>query len=111
VLRRTKMIPFKGGHDNLINARLSIDFVNQKVRVDNKLIKLTPLEYKLLITLVKNKNQTVPNNIIISEIWDKGKSQDPRKIRLSVNRLRTKLHDCPPQMILNKRGAGYMFKN
>lgn len=111
VLRRTETIPFKGSHNNLVNTRLSIDFVNQKVKVDNKLVKLTPLEYKLLVALVKNKNRVVSHSTIIAETWGRGSNRDSRKIRLSINRLRNKLHDIPPQMILSKRGSGYIFKS
>ena len=111
VLRRTETIPFKGSHNNLVNTRLSIDFVNQKVKVDNRLVKLTPIEYKLLVTLVKNKNQVVQHSTIIAETWGKGFNRDPRKVRLSINRLRIKLNDTPPQMILSKRGSGYIFKS
>jgi DNA-binding response OmpR family regulator len=111
VLRRTKMIPFKGSQNNLINARVSIDFVNQKVIVDNRLIKLTPIEYKLLVIMVKNKNNTVPYNTITSEIWGKNYDSDTGNIRLTIRRLRKKMKDSPPQMILNKRGSGYIFKS
>jgi two-component system response regulator VicR len=111
VLRRTKMLPFKGSHNNLINARLSIDFVNQQVKVDNKLVKLTPLEYKLLVALVKNRNRVVPFDMISREVWGTDCKVDAGKIKIGVRRLRKKLNDLPPQMILNKRGTGYIFKN
>lgn len=90
VLRRTKMIPFKGSQNNLINARISIDFVNQKVKVDNRLIKLTPLEYKLLVIMVKNKNKIVPYSTITTEIWGKNYDSDTGNIRLAIRRLRKK---------------------
>jgi len=41
VLRRSESIPFTGKHYNEVNNRLKIDFVNQKVKVDNRQIKLT----------------------------------------------------------------------
>ena len=111
VLRRTKMIPFRGSFNNPVSSRLTIDFVNQKVKVDNRLIKLTGMEYKLLVILAKNKNQIVPYKNIMLEIWGRGFDRDTSNIRLSVRRLREKLKDIPPQMILNKRGHGYILKN
>ena len=109
VLRRTKMLPFKGSHNNTINARLSIDFVNQKVMVDNKPLKLTPVEYKLLVALVQNRNRVVPYHIIGREVWGADSKFDIGNIKISIRRLRKKLNDFPPQMILNKRGSGYLF--
>ncbi len=111
LLRRVKTIPFKGNQDNQINSRLSIDFVNQKVKIDNKRVKLTPIEYKLLITLVKNRNRLVTYRTINAELWNKNISSDTPNIRLAIQRLRKKIKDSPPQMILNKRGAGYIFQS
>ncbi len=110
VLRRTTMLPYKGSQDNRINARLNIDFVNQKVKVDNKLVKLTPIEYKLLVMLAKNQDKLVTYGSLNSELWDKGNSRDTGSIKLAVRRLREKLKDEPPQLILNQRGKGYILK-
>jgi len=111
VLRRTEAIPFMGKHDNAVNARLKIDFVNQKVKVDNRLVKLTPVEYKLLALLIKNKDQTVPYSRIMDEVWGKGYSGETENIRICIRRLRKKLQDSPPNMIINRRGVGYMLKS
>ena len=110
VLRRTEVIPFMGKHNNVVNARLKIDFVNQKVKVDNRLVKLTPVEYQLLALLVKNKDRIVPLDRIMNEVWSKGYYGNTGNIRIYVRRLREKLQDSPPNMILNKRGLGYMLK-
>jgi DNA-binding response OmpR family regulator len=111
VLRRTEREPFKGNQSAAISARLRIDFVNQKVRVDNVPVKLTPFEYRLLVLLAKNQNQTVSYQRIQEEVWEKETAEDTDNIRIYVRRLRKKLHDVPPQMILNQRNSGYMFKS
>jgi DNA-binding response OmpR family regulator len=111
VLRRTEAIPFAGKHDNSVNSRLVIDFVNQKVKIDNRLIKLTPVEYKLLTLLVKKQDQVVSYNHIMDEVWGKGYSGDNDNIRIGVRRLRKKLRDNPPNIIINKRSQGYMLKS
>jgi len=111
VLRRTEAIPFTGKHNNVVNSRLKIDFVNQKVKVDNRLIKLTPVEYKLLALLIKNKDKVVPYDRIMDEVWGKGYSGKTESIRICIRRLRKKLQDSPPNMIINKRGQGYMLKS
>jgi two-component system response regulator VicR len=111
VLRRTEAIPFMGKHDSVVNARLKIDFVNQKVKVNNRLVKLTPVEYKLLALLIKNRDQLVSYDSIMEEVWGKGYSGETENIRICVRRLRKKLQDSPPDMIINKRGQGYMLKS
>ncbi|MFA5317637.1 MAG: response regulator transcription factor [Dehalococcoidales bacterium] len=111
VLRRAETLPFKGKHDNTINARLKIDFVNQKVKVDNRLVKLTPVEYKLLVLLATNHDQIIPYEKIMDEVWGKGYSGETDNIRICIRRLRKKLQDIPPNLIINKRSLGYMLKN
>lgn len=109
VLRRT-------GRDSLredttvISPRLKIDFVNQKVRIDNRLVKLTPVEYRLLVLLVKSKGKIVPYGRIMHEVWEKDFGGHTEIVRICVQRLRKKLLDTPPTMIINEHGSGYMFK-
>jgi DNA-binding response OmpR family regulator len=110
VLRRTETIPFQGGHDRTVNPRLTIDFVSQKVKVDNRPVSLTPVEYHLLALLVRNKDQVVPYARIMDEVWGKGYADNNENIRIVVRRLRERLGDAPPNMIINQRGSGYMFK-
>jgi len=111
VLRRTEVIPFVGHHNNVVNARLKIDFVNQKVKVDNRLVRLTPIEYKLLALLTKNRDQIVPYSSIMGEVWGKDFAGETESIRICVRHLRKKLQDSPPKMIINKRSSGYMLKS
>jgi two-component system, OmpR family, KDP operon response regulator KdpE len=111
VLRRTEGAPLKSNQNIAMSPRLNIDFVNQKVRVDNQMVKLTPIEYQLLILLVKNKDKAVTYQQIMEEIWSKSQWQDTENLRIYIRRLRKKLHDIPPQMILNKHGLGYIFKS
>ena len=110
VLRRSEKTSFKGNHNTVIGPHLKIDFVNQRVKVDNRLVRLTPVEYRLLVLLVKNKDEVVPYKRIMEEIWEKSFWGETESIRIYIRRIRKKLQDSPPNMVLNKRGTGYMFK-
>ena len=111
VLRRADNISLTDGRKTSVDSRLKIDFINQKVTVDNRPVKLTPVEYRLLVTLLKNKGEVVPYNQIIEDIWEKEFSGETKNLRMYVNRLRKKLGDNPPHLILNKHGLGYVFKS
>ncbi len=111
VLRRSEKPPLKNAFSSAVSPRIKIDFINQKVRIDNRLVKLTPVEYRLLILLVKNKDKVVSYKHIMEEIWEKDLEDAYENIRIYVRRLRKKLNDIPPTMILNKHGTGYMFKS
>jgi len=110
VLRRAENAPLKINQDTTVSPRLKIDFVNQRVAVDGQPVKLTPMEYRLLILLVRNKDEEVTYQRIVEEIWGKCFKGDTENIRIYVRRLRKKLYDVPARMILNKRGSGYVFK-
>jgi DNA-binding response OmpR family regulator len=111
VLRRVEKTFFQDDQKTAVSSRLNIDFVNQKVQIDNHLVKLTPVEYQLLILLVKNKDQVVTFPQIMQEIWGKNVSDNSENIRIYVRKLRKKLGDFPSKLILNKHGSGYMFKS
>ncbi len=110
VLRRAENVTLKSSQNTAISSRLKIDFVNQKVIVDNKPVKLTPMEYRLLVLLVKNKGEIISYERIMEEIWEKKYRGDTENIRIYVRRLRKKLGDVPPNMIINQHSSGYMFK-
>ncbi len=109
VLRRTENIP-SSSRDSTVSPRLKIDFINQKVLVDNHPVRLTPVEYRLLMLLVKNKGMVVPYRRIMEEIWETDYRGETENIRIYVRRLRKKLSDSPPNMILNQHGSGYLFR-
>ncbi len=111
VLRRTEREPFKTTLGTGLSSRLKIDFINQKVKLDNEPVKLTPVEYRLLVLLVQNQNQVVSYHRIQEAVWEKESPGDTENIRIYVRRLRKKLHDIPPHMILNQRDCGYILKD
>jgi two-component system response regulator VicR len=110
VLRRTESQPLKDSQDTTISRRLKIDFINQRVALDGRAVKLTPGEYRLLVLLVKNKDRVVSYHRLTQDIWGTKFRGDTENIRIFVRRLRKKLKDSPPEMILNQHGSGYMFK-
>jgi two-component system, OmpR family, response regulator VicR len=110
VLRRSENLTLKNSQDTVVSPKLKIDFVNQKVTLLNEVVKLTPVEYRLLIFLVKNKGNVVTYQNMMEDIWGTKYHGDTKNIRLYIRRLRKKLQDNPPQMILNQRDVGYLFK-
>jgi DNA-binding response OmpR family regulator len=111
VLRRTDTTPNAGKHYNAVNARVKIDFTSQKVKVDNRPVKLTPLEYRLLAFLARNRGKVVPYNRISREIWGGDHEGKTDNIRIYIRRLRKKLRDAPPTMITNEYASGYKFED
>ena len=57
--------PYEGG-------RLCIDFGSREINVDGDLVKLTPIEYRLLSLLVQNVNRVGSHKDLLSEVWGQG---------------------------------------
>jgi DNA-binding response OmpR family regulator len=111
VLRRVEKPSLSLDQNISVSTRLKIDFVNQIIRVDDHVVALTPVEYRLLLLLVKNTDKVVPFARIIQEVWGKKASTETDNLRIYIQKLRNKLGDSPPKLILNKHGSGYMFKS
>lgn len=109
VLRRSQVLEFKGGEINYISRDLAIDFVTREVRLRDNIIKMTPIEYKILCLLVRNRGQVVSQRKLMQQVWGDDYIENTDYLRAYIRRLRDKLEDDPPQMILTEHGLGYRF--
>ena len=110
VLRRAEAAPIGKTRETAVGSRLKIDFVDQRVTVDGTDVRLTPVEYRFLVLLVKNKDKVVSYRDIEEAVWQTEYTGHTDNIRIYAKRLRNKLGDNPPKMILNQHGIGYLFK-
>jgi len=78
------------------------------VRLGEEIVKLTPNESKVLYVLMKNAEHTLRSENILQEVWGRDYTATDI-VRTYVRRLRDKLKDKPPKIILNQRGGGYRF--
>ncbi|MCE5266489.1 MAG: response regulator [Planctomycetaceae bacterium] len=74
-------------------------------------IHLTPLEYKLLATMLKHSGKVLTHRFLLREVWGPEDSQETHYLRVFVASLRRKLEDDParPRYILTEPGVGYRF--
>lgn len=81
--------------------------------VDNEPLELTPVEFDLLLSLVRAKGRVRTRERLLEEIRDRHYDVFDRSIDVHVSSLRKKLKDDPksPRYIRTVRAAGYMFIN
>jgi two-component system KDP operon response regulator KdpE len=74
-------------------------------------VHFTPLEYKLLITMLKHSGKVLTHRFLLHEVWGPHDSQETHYLRVFVASLRRKLEDDParPRYILTEPGVGYRF--
>jgi len=114
VLRRAEMPSTSPDQAILrIDERLSVDFNQREVLVNDEPVKLRPTEYRLLYHLIENAGWTVPHDQILAKVWGYEYRDEAHYVRLYVNYLREKIEENPsePHYILTERGVGYRFVN
>ena len=74
-------------------------------------IKLTPTEFKLLATLVKNKGRILEFRQLLEQVWGFEYIDDIDYLRVYIWHLRRKIEPDPknPVYLLNELNIGYRF--
>ena len=88
---------------------LKIDDLAHEVRVNNKVIDLTPKEYTLLLYLVKNKNIALSREQLLEAVWGYEFYGDDRTIDTHIKTLRSRLGKYR-DFIKTVRKVGYKFE-
>jgi two-component system KDP operon response regulator KdpE len=90
-------------------APLVVDLQRGSVEVDGEATYLTPLEYKLLATLVRNAGRVVAHRTLLRRVWGPQHEERRQYLKLYIWYLRQKLEPNPsePRLILTERGVGY----
>ncbi len=104
----------KGGIEeaSFVADTLRIDFSKRQVFVDEAEIHLTPIEYKLLVALVRNAGKVVTHRQLLKEVWGPSFVEHTQYLRVYMTQLRHKLEKDPtrPRYLLNEPGIGYRFR-
>lgn len=108
VLRRTTSPAVAQGQPCLVRGKLTIDLGRTELRLEDRTVKLTATESKLLYVLMKSAGKTLSSENISQELWGKQETSSDR-LRTYIRKLRDKLNDKPPRIILTERGEGYRF--
>lgn len=94
----------------LSDEALTLDEAQRRVAVSGAEVQLTPTEFKLLATLMRNRGQVVTQEQLLEEVWGNA-GGDPRQVRLYVSYLRRKLADAGIDPVETVRGFGYRFRS
>jgi DNA-binding response OmpR family regulator len=108
VLRRVNTSAIGGENHTLVRGAIKLLLNSNEIQMKEEKIRLTPTECKVLYALMKNDGQTLSSRILLTEILGR-EDGNTEIIRTYIRRLRSKLQDSPPSIILNDRGGGYRF--
>ncbi|MBC8162634.1 MAG: response regulator [Roseiflexaceae bacterium] len=92
---------------------LCVDLARRQVLVEGKEIHLTPLEYKLLITLVQYAGKVVTHQQLLREVWGPGYTTETAYLRVYMGQLRQKIeaHPARPRYLITEPGVGYRLRD
>ncbi len=109
VLRRTK--PDDEPVASITVADLILDEDSHEVRRADRIIEVSPTEFKLLRYLMLNQGRVLSKTQILDHVWDYDFRGEPGIVESYISYLRRKIDvdDLPP-LIHTKRGVGYVLR-
>ena len=86
--------------------------VNQQARIVRRAgdeVHLTPIEYRLLSTLIANSGRVMTHKQLLREVWGPSHSEQSHYLRIYMGHLRQKLEADPaqPRHLLTETAVGY----
>ncbi len=91
---------------------LSIDDDLKEVTVDGKTVKMTPIEYNILLLLVKNQGKVFSINQIYESIWNEEAIGADNTVAVHIRHIREKIEINPkePRYLKVVWGVGYKIE-
>jgi len=91
---------------------LKIDLMKRLVFVGDTEVHLTPIEYKLLATLMHHAGRVMTHKQLLDQVWGPGHAHQMQYLRVYMTQLRQKLEKTParPRYLLTEPGVGYRIK-
>lgn len=92
---------------------LKVDTLKRQVFAGQGEVHLTPLEYRLLLIMIRNRGKVLTHNYIAREVWGYTQTDSAQTIRVVTANLRRKIEQdsAKPRYILTEIGVGYRFSD
>ena len=111
VLRRYRVAspPSEQAHYQI--GALSVDIADRRVTLDDQPICLTPIEFALLVELIRTAGRVRLHSDLLTTVWGSEYRDDVTVLRAAIYRLRHKVEPDPsnPNFIRTESGIGYSF--
>jgi two-component system, OmpR family, KDP operon response regulator KdpE len=91
---------------------LRVDLGRRQVFISAKEIHLTPIEYKLLTTLIRYAGKVVTHRQLLKEVWGPLHVEEGHYLRVYMRQLRNKVEANPahPRYLVTELGVGYRLR-
>lgn len=97
---------------NYNDGYLSIDIERHEVLIHRKRIKLTPIEFRLLVYLARNAGKLLTFEKILVNVWGNEYLGSMEHVHVYISHLRRKVEEDAkhPRYIITVHGMGYIFE-
>jgi two-component system, OmpR family, KDP operon response regulator KdpE len=104
--------PADGGESVFALGDLTVDLGRRQVSVSGKEVHLTPIEYKLLTTLIRHAGKVLTHRQLLKEVWGPLHVEEGHYLRVYMRQLRNKLEKNPahPRYLVTELGVGYRLR-
>jgi DNA-binding response OmpR family regulator len=94
------------------DSYLSIDIEKHEVLIHGKRIKLTPVEFRLLVYLARNAGKLLTFEKILVNVWGNEYLGSMEHVHVYISHLRKKVEEDArnPRYIMTIHGMGYIFE-
>ncbi|QRQ85913.1 response regulator [Cupriavidus oxalaticus] len=108
-LRRSAVVA-GADHAKVVSfGEVTVDLAHREVTRQGELIRLTPIEYRLLAALIKGHGRVLTHRRLLVEVWGPNAVERAHYLRIYMGNLRQKLEVDPakPRHLLTELGVGY----
>lgn len=100
------------GESVFVLGDLRVDLGRRQVFVSGKEVHLTPIEYKLLTTLIRYAGKVLTHRQLLKEVWGPLHVEEGHYLRVYMRQLRNKLEKTPahPRYLVTELGVGYRLR-
>jgi len=108
-LRHTARGVGEPGESKFSVGDLQVDLAQRQVTLAGQPVHLTPIEYRLLATLVRHAGKLLTHHQLLNEVWGPSHTEQAHYLRVYTAQLRRKLEADPtrPRYVLTEPGVGY----
>lgn len=108
-LRHASRTGNDAGSTQYVTGDLKVDLAARRVFVADREIHLTPIEYKILATLIRHAGKVLTHRQLLKEVWGPDQVQETHYLRVFMANLRRKLEldSAQPRYLLTEQGVGY----
>ncbi|MGM3186002.1 two-component system response regulator KdpE [Musicola paradisiaca] len=95
----------------IVFSDVTVDLVNRQVSRADEAIHLTPIEFRLLATLLANPGKVLTQRQLLNQVWGPNAVEHSHYLRIYMGHLRQKLEQDParPRHFITETAIGYRF--